>query len=43
MFVLTTFLNVFFRGGILIGPSAIVFGTLGMPPIEAPLRSPVVK
>jgi hypothetical protein len=31
------------RGAILIGPSANVFGTLGMPPIKASLWTPVAK
>jgi hypothetical protein len=42
MFALTTF-NFIFREAILIGPSANVFGTLGMNPIEAPLWTPVTK
>jgi hypothetical protein len=43
MFALTTLIFIFFREAILIGPSANVFGTLGMPPIEAPLWTPVAK
>jgi hypothetical protein len=33
----------FFKGVILIGPSANFSGTLGMPPIEAPLWTPIAK
>jgi len=33
----------FFKGAILIGPSAIFLGTLGMPPIEAPPWTPNCK
>jgi hypothetical protein len=43
MFGLTTFFFIFLGGAILIGPSANVFGTLGMPPIEAPLWTTVAK
>jgi hypothetical protein len=44
MGVLTTlfFFHFFFQGAISIGPLTI-FGTLGMPPIEAPLWTPIAK
>jgi hypothetical protein len=34
---------IYFQGAISIGPSTIFLGTLGMPPIEAGLRTPVAK
>jgi hypothetical protein len=36
-------LFLFFKGAILIGPSAIFLGTLGMPPIEVPFWTPNCK
>ncbi len=42
MGALTTFFFIF-KGAILSDPSAIVFGTLVMPPVEAPLWSPSCK
>jgi len=43
MVALTTLICFFYRGAILIGPSANVFGTLSMPPIEAPIWTQVAK